>query len=250
MPVLKISAKSSPTKYSGDWGDIQNLKNALQLLFQIKAAEYQTKYPKFIAPTVEEFLDFTFQQNNECLKQKAIHRGKKRKERRTIQAKSPLKEQTRMAQFFSLLFRTEFENTLLSRSFYCIATVNYAMILWTTVDQYAALQDTIRPDLIPELISQSIETERQLFHAPFAAFFKHYFSCVNSYQRKIVRCTTLLFQDYLHSLSTAPEIEKRTLLKMSELAHVFIRQYDANSENYIQVLYNSFVDIWSHEVYL
>ena len=249
MPALKCSQKTTH-RYGGDWGDIQILKNALTFLFQLKGIECQTKHPKFIIPTADEFLEYSLAQNYELDKTRAHHRGRKRKERRTLQAKSPLKEQSRMSIIFAMLFNTEVDSTLLTRSLYCILTVNYAMIIWTTVEQCMSLGGTVRTEAIPAAISTALDTDKKLFRSPLHAFCKNYFPCIKTMKAKIVPYMVLIFQDYLHSFSTIPDLEKRPFTKVYDVGQTCIEIYEAHADAYTHIFHGPIVDVWTNEGFL
>ena len=150
MPSLK-KATTRKRRYGGS-REGSHLKNAINLLFQLKGAEYQEEHPDFIIPTADEFFGFVALVDADLtITRRAINTTHKQKFRqitpnKDIMLVSPHHGGSRITDFLSFILKKVIGpyDTPCERFFSCLSIVLYAVMVYTFLDQYITIADPVK----------------------------------------------------------------------------------------------------------
>ena len=180
MPTLK-KASTHKRRYGGA-GEIF-LKNAINLLFQIKGAEYRKKHPDFVIPIADEFFGFVKLVDADLTKHYRTTHTKCIKFRQITPDKdillvSPHDGGSRLTDFLSFILKRDINphDTLKERFFACITIVLYAIVVFSIFEQY------VKHNVV-DIVSS--DTYKHVFADPLRWFLSHHLSSV-------VRCKKTL----------------------------------------------------------
>lgn len=158
MPSLKKST-TRRRRYGGS-GEGLILKNAINLLFQIKGTEYQVKHPDFIIPTADEFFgfvklvdtDFTKHYRTTNTKRK-ITKFRQITPDKDIMLVSPHHGGSRLTDFLSFILKRVIgpHDTPCDRFVACITIVLYAVAVWAFLEQFMIVRTP--PKTVTEILS-------------------------------------------------------------------------------------------------
>lgn len=162
MPKLKKA--STPKRRYGGAGEFF-LKNAINLLFQIKGAEYRKKHPDFVIPIADEFFGFVKLVDADLTKHYRTTHGICAKFRpitpdKDILLVSPHDGGSRLTDFLSFILKKDIEphDTLKERFLACITIVVYAVVLFSIFEQFVkhAALDIVFSDTYKHVFADSL----------------------------------------------------------------------------------------------
>ena len=211
MSSLKTST-TCKIKYGGNYGEI-DLKQALDLLFQVKGAQYCEKNPAFIIPCSDEFLGIARAVDADLIENrklsKKIKPGHRPLSNRSldISAKS---ETPRIYDFFSFILkkRISTDDTSCEKCLAFMSIVMYAVSLWQIIQLFelTSSKQIANSALVATFIQKSIldEEKRDAFVNPIYWFCGHTMTSFVSFQAPIADFMYRFVKEYIYATLCIP----------------------------------------------